>query len=68
MHLDLDVLDPSEMPFSFPAAHGMSLGALRVLLRAVAGVAEIAGVQVTSIASPGAAGRLADMLEPVVAR
>ena len=68
VHLDLDVLDPSEMPFSFPAAHGMAIGALHELLAAVAGVAEIAGVEVTSTASPGAAARLADMLEPLLAR
>ena len=68
IHLDLDVLDPSEMPFSFPAAHGMALGALRAVLADVAGAAEIAGVEVTSTASPGAAARLADMLEPVLDR
>jgi arginase len=66
VHVDLDVLDPSEMPFSFPAAGGMSVGALRTLLAELAGVAEIAGVEVTSTASAGAAGRLADMLEPLM--
>jgi arginase len=68
IHLDLDVLDPSEMPFSFPAAHGMALGDLRALLADVAAVAEVCGVEVTSTASPGAAARLADMLGPVLAR
>ena len=66
VHVDLDVLDPSEMPFSFPAAHGMPLAALRALLADVAGVAEIVGVEVTSTAAPGAAGRLAHMLEPLI--
>ena len=46
----------------------MAIGALHELLAAVAGVAEIAGVEVTSTASPGAAARLADMLEPLLAR
>ena len=67
LHIDLDVLDPSEMPFSFPAAHGLSLDALRSALAAVASATELVGVQVTSIA-PGAAGRLADALEPVLPR
>jgi arginase len=66
VHVDLDVLDPSEMPFSFPAAHGMELGALRALLADVARAADVVGVEVASIASPGAAARLAGMLEPVV--
>jgi arginase len=68
IHVDLDVLDPSEMPFSFPAAHGMALGALRTLLADVASAAEVCGVEVTSTASPGAAPRLAAMLAPLVPR
>ncbi len=68
VHVDLDVLDPSEMAFSFPAAHGMELGALRALLADVARAADVVGVEVASIASPGAAARLAGMLEPVLAR
>jgi arginase len=68
VHVDLDVLDPSEMPFSFPAAHGMALPALRALLADVAATAEVCGVEVTSTASPGAAPRLADMLAPLLAR
>jgi arginase len=66
VHLDLDVLDPSEMPFSFPAAHGMPMGTLRALLADVAGAAEVAGVEVASTASPGAAARLAGLLEPLI--
>jgi arginase family enzyme len=66
LHIDLDVLDPSEMPFSFPAAHGMALVALRALLADIAAAAEVCGVEVTSTASPGAAARLADMLEPLI--
>jgi arginase len=66
VHLDLDVLDPAEMPFSFPAPGGMQMSALRALLAELAGTAEIVGVEVTSTASPGAAGRLADMLQPLI--
>jgi hypothetical protein len=54
------------MPFSFPAAHGMALVALRALLADIAAAAEVCGVEVTSTASPGAAARLADMLEPLI--
>ena len=66
LHIDLDVLDPSEMPFSFPARGGMPLPALRELLADFAAAAEIAGVEIASIASPGAAARLADILGPVI--
>ena len=38
LHVDLDVLDPSEMAFSFPAAHGLSLEALRGVLGDARGV------------------------------
>jgi arginase len=68
VHVDLDVLDPSEMAFSFPAAHGLPLGALRALLTDVARAAEIAGVEVASTASPGAAARLTAALEPLLVR
>jgi arginase len=67
LHVDLDVLDPSELPVSFPAPHGLALGDLRTLLTDVAAVADVRGVEVTSIASPAAAPRIADMLEAVVA-
>ncbi len=65
LHVDLDVLDPSEMPFSFPAAHGLSLGALRTVLAELASAADVVGVEVASIA-PEAAGRLAAAFEPVL--
>jgi arginase len=65
LHLDLDVLDPSEMPFTFPAHGGMSMEALRALMRELASSADVVGVEVTSIA-PGAAARLAGVLAPVV--
>jgi arginase len=68
VHLDLDVLDPSEMPFSFPAAHGLPLSALRALLADVARAADVVGVEVASIASPGAAARLTAALEPLLDR
>jgi arginase family enzyme len=67
LHLDFDVLDPSEMPFSFPASGGLSLPELAAVLEQLAGAAEIAGLELTSIAAPHSAARLADALAPLVA-
>jgi arginase family enzyme len=66
LHLDFDVLDPSEMPFSFPASGGLSLPALAAVLRDLAGGADIAGLQLTSVAAPHSARRLADALAPLL--
>jgi arginase family enzyme len=66
LHLDFDVLDPSEMPFSFPASGGLSVPDLAAMLRDLAGGAEIAGLQLTSIAAPHSARRLADALAPLL--
>ncbi len=66
LHLDLDVLDPSEMPCTFPAPGGLSTDALRSLLADLADAAEIVGVEVTSMAAPAPAGRLADLLLPLL--
>jgi arginase len=66
LHLDFDVLDPSEMPFSFPAAGGLSLPELAAMLEQLAGAAEIAGLELTSIAAPHSAPRLADALAPLL--
>jgi arginase/N-omega-hydroxy-L-arginine amidinohydrolase len=66
LHIDFDVLDPSEMPFSFPASGGLSLPELAAVLQQVAGAAEIAGLELTSIAAPHSAARLADALAPMV--
>ncbi len=66
LHLDFDVLDPSEMPFSFPAHGGLSLPELAALLAQLAGAAEIAGLELASIAAPHSAPRLADALAPLL--
>ncbi len=65
LHLDFDVLDPETMPASFPAAHGLTLEALRAVLAELASATEVVGVELTSIA-PGHAGRLLDVVEPVL--
>jgi arginase family enzyme len=68
LHLDFDILDPSAMPFSFPASGGLSLAELAGLLRELADGAEIAGLQLTSVAAPHSASRLADALAPLLPR
>jgi arginase family enzyme len=54
------------MPFSFPAPGGLSLGELRALLAEVADAADIAGIELASIAAPNSAARLVEALEPLV--
>jgi hypothetical protein len=54
------------MPFSFPASGGLGLTELAELLRQLAGAAEIAGMELTSIAAPHSAARLADALAPLL--
>jgi len=47
LHVDLDVVDPSQMfAVNFPAPGGVSFDALGALLRSIAGVATIVGVEV----------------------
>jgi hypothetical protein len=55
------------MPFSFPAPGGLSLPELASVLAQVTDAAEIAGIELTSIAAPHSAARLAEALEPLVA-
>ena len=66
LHLDFDVLDPAEMPFSVPAPNGLTSAGLNALLAELASAAEIAGVELTSIAAPDQAARLVGLLEPVL--
>ena len=47
VHLDVDVLDPEEMPAQFPVSGGMRSDKLYDLLEAVADECEIVGVEVT---------------------
>ena len=68
LHIDLDVLDPSEMPFTFPAPGGLSMDQLRALLAQLADAADIVGIEVTSMAAPAPAPRLAELLLPLLRR
>lgn len=48
VHLDLDVLDPAELPAQFPAPGGLVPDKLFDLLEAVAGECEIVGIEVAA--------------------
>ena len=53
VHLDLDVLDPTELPAQFPAPGGLLLGDLEKLLTTVAeSVDEVIGLEVTAFDHP----------------
>jgi arginase len=67
VHLDLDVLDPAELPgAAFPAPGGMSLEGLRGLLAGVAAAATIVGCEITSFTAPEHAPRFAELLSPLL--
>jgi arginase len=53
MHLDLDILDPEEMPARYPAAGGLAPDKLYDLLEAVTGECELVGAEVTCFDAPG---------------
>ena len=66
VHLDLDVLDPSVLPATFPAPGGLSDGGLRTLLAQVAESAEIIGAEITSMMVPERARRVATIVEALL--
>jgi arginase family enzyme len=66
VHLDLDVLDPSILPASFPVPGGLSDGGLRTLLGEVAASCEILGCEITGFASPGLAELVATIVDPLL--
>jgi arginase len=53
VHLDLDVLDPEEMPARYPAPGGLAPDKLYDLLEAVAGECELVGAEITCFDAPG---------------
>src|SRR4051812_9197205 len=68
VHLDLDVLDPDEMPgAAFPAPGGLALDELAALLADVAARTDVVGLEVTSFTAPERAERVAEALAPLVA-
>jgi arginase family enzyme len=66
VHLDCDVLDPEVMPAEFPAPGGLPEEKLYDLLDAVADACEVVGVEVTALAAPERAARIAEILDPVL--
>ncbi|HSD79502.1 MAG TPA: arginase family protein [Solirubrobacteraceae bacterium] len=69
VHLDLDVLDPVELPgAAFPAGGGFSLEGLTALLAEVAASADVVGAEITSFTAPQLAPRFAAALAPLLPR
>jgi arginase family enzyme len=67
VHLDLDVLDPAELPgAAFPASGGFSLAGLSALLAEVAAAADVVGAEITSFTAPEQAPRFAEALAPLL--
>ena len=72
VHLDLDVLDPTELPAHFPAPGGLSIGELERLLTTVAeSVDEVIGLEVTAFdhaedGDPALPDRLAEAIAPLL--
>ena len=66
VHLDVDVLDPDEMPAQFPAEGGFSADSLRALLEAVLDDCELIGAEVTALENPDFAPLARDVMTPLV--
>jgi arginase len=66
VHLDCDVLDPEVMPAEFPAPGGLTEEKLYDLLDAVADSCEVVGLEVTALNAPDRAGRVAELIEPLL--
>jgi arginase len=66
IHLDFDVLDPAEMPATFPAPGGLTRDALQALLAELSTAAHVVGIELTAAGGPEHAAALADMLAPVL--
>ena len=69
VHLDLDVLDPSDFPAQFAVPDGLASGVLRDVLGELAESSHIVGVEITAFEAPedeDERERLAVMIESVV--
>ena len=66
VHLDVDVLDPDEMPAGFPADGGFSADALRGLLEAVLDDCELVGAEVTALEEADFAPLALDVMTPLL--
>ena len=52
VHLDMDVIDPEQMPAQFPAPDGLMAEKLFDVLEAVAETSELVGLEVTAFEAP----------------
>jgi arginase len=66
VHLDVDVLEPEDMPAQFPVPGGLRPDKLYDLLEAVADECEIVGVEVTAFVDASYTGTVASVLEPLL--
>ena len=66
IHLDVDVLDPEELPAQFPVPGGLTSDKLYDLMEAVAEDSELVGLEVTSFEAPEDEDELADSAECVM--
>jgi arginase len=66
LHLDVDVLDPDEMPAQFPAPGGFTAEALRGLLEAVLDDCELVGAEVTALEDPDYAPVALEAMGPIM--
>jgi arginase len=66
VHLDLDVLDPTILPASFPAPGGLSDGGLRTLLGEVSAACDVIGFEITGFTAPDLTELVATIVDPLV--
>jgi arginase family enzyme len=66
LHLDLDVLDPSELPARYPVDGGLSCEKLFDLLDAVTEACELVGFEVTCLEDAERAEDVAEVLDPLL--
>jgi arginase len=64
VHLDPDVLDPTEYEGEFPEPGGLRLEELAGLLRSVAERARVVGIEVTALHAPERTAGIAEVLSP----
>jgi arginase family enzyme len=66
LHLDLDVLDPSELPARYPVDGGLSYEKLFDLLDAVVEACELVGFEITCLEDGERAEDVAEVLDPLL--
>ncbi len=66
VHLDLDVIDPEEMPAQFPAPDGLRAEKLFDVLEAVAETSELVGLEVTCFEAPADRDERQELAETVM--